>query len=284
MQSIAPQNMVKDIPMSAAEFKRLSQHVYSNYGIKLPETKLIMVKSRLQKRLRKLDITSFKAYLDFAFSDKEQQGELIEMVNLLTTNKTDFFREAFHFQYLQEEILPQSNMRQHLRVWSAGSSSGEEAYTIAMSISEFQRKSGKPQDFSILATDLSTEVLEIGRKAIYKEERIAAIPLELKQRYFLRSKDRTKKVVRVKKNLRSKVTFTWQNLMHTNYDISERFDVIFCRNTLIYFDRDTQEKVLNRLCHYLRPEGYLFLGHSESISNLDVPLVHQRPTIFKKRN
>lgn len=275
--------MIKEVQISLTEFRELSQFVQINYGIKLPESKLLMVKGRLQKRLRHLNINSFKEYFDLVFSEKGHQGEMLEMMNLLTTNKTDFFREIVHFQFLQEHVLPQLSPENIFKVWSAGSSSGEEAYTIAISIREFQNKYNKPRDFNIFATDLSTEVLAKGQRAVYKEEQIASIPLELKKRYFLRGKDQSQKIVRVQKSLRDRVQFSWLNLISSNYNVSEYFNVIFCRNTLIYFDRDTQEQVLNKLCLHLKSGGYLFLGHSESINNLNVPLEQICPTIFKKK-
>ncbi len=266
------------------EFNRLSQFIYTNYGIKMPPVKKIMLQSRLQKRLRVLQISNFKKYIEYVFSPDGQE-EVIQMIDVVSTNKTDFFREPVHFEFLMNEALPAivkpEQVRQQVKIWSAGCSSGEEPYTIAMVTNEY-RQSHPNFDFSILATDISTEVLQRGAQGIYKEERLEGIPINLIKSYFLRSKDRTKKLVRIVPELRQRLTFKRLNFMDTHYSVQDLFDVIFCRNALIYFDHETQERVINKLCLHLKPDGFFFLGHSESITNMKVPLKHIKPTIFKK--
>jgi len=273
------------LQLSDADFKKLSQFIYNNYGIKMPEAKKIMLQSRLQKRLSVMKINSFSEYCDFLFSKEGEQMELIHMIDVVTTNKTDFYREAAHFDFMREVVLPeymqQNKSRKPMKLWSAGCSSGEEPYTMSFVLSDFADKvSGF--DYQILGTDISTRILEKAVTAIYAEDRVSIVPLEIKRKYLLKSKDRQKPTVRVIPELRRKVNFQRLNFMDASYDISEVFDVIFCRNVLIYFDRPTQEAVINKLCTKLRTGGYFFLGHSESITSMKVPLVQLRPTVFMK--
>lgn len=272
-------------------FSRLSSFIHSRAGIKLPPTKRIMLQSRLQRRLRALDMKSFATYTDFVLSEPGK-GELVHMLDAVSTNKTDFFREEVHFHYLTQNVLPQyygSGAKRQgmsnggIRVWSAGCSSGQEPYTIAIVIEEFLASIGSlHSSYSILGTDLSTRVLHMARTAVYKEEVVKGLDFELKRKYFLKSRDRTNPTVRVVPKLRSKVRFERLNFMDNSYHVEGSFDVVFCRNVLIYFDRPTQERVLQKLCEKLRPGGYFFLGHSESIMNMDLPLQVMQPTIFKK--
>ncbi|MDY0279684.1 MAG: CheR family methyltransferase [Salinivirgaceae bacterium] len=272
-----------NVQLSDKEFNLLSNYIYSEYGIKMPPAKKVMLQSRLQKRLRHLNIPTFKEYSDYVFSTKGSE-EAIHMMDVVSTNKTDFFREPVHFDFMREVILPEAvaNNQRSIKIWSAGCSSGEEAYTIAMTISEYAEMKNNI-DFQIIGTDISTVVLKNAIEAIYKEEKTDVIPMTLKRKYFLKSRDPQNKVVRVIPALRSKVKFGRLNFMESSYPMNETFDVVFCRNTLIYFDRETQESVINKLCRHLKPNGYFFLGHSESITNMNVPLNHLKPTIFQRK-
>jgi chemotaxis protein methyltransferase CheR len=267
------------------EFRKLSEFIYGEYGIKMPPVKKIMLQSRLQKRLRELNITTFKEYVEYVFSRDGQDNEVIHMIDVVSTNKTDFFREPVHFEFLTHNILPEFSEENHfrtpLKIWSAGCSSGEEPYTIAISLAECKEKYPS-LDFSILGTDISSRILKSALEAIYKENRVEGVPLNIKRKYFLKSKDRNSPTVRIIPDLRRKVSFARLNFMDTTYNINEIFDVVFCRNVLIYFDREAQEKVINKLCMKLRPNGYFFLGHSESITSMQVPLKQIKPTIFRK--
>ena len=269
--------------LSDADFGRLSQFIYTTAGIKMPPAKRIMLQSRLQKRLRALNINDFKTYADYVLSDGGGD-EIIHMLDVVSTNKTDFFREPVHFEFMKEVVLPEFYSKpgnQRINVWSAGCSSGEEPYTIGIVISAFNQ--GFPgRDFLILGTDLSTRILQAATNAVYKEERVEGIPLELKKRYFLRSKDREHPTVRIVPELRRHMQFRRLNFMDANYPVSESFDVVFCRNVLIYFDRKTQEEVIRKLCGKLKIGGYFFLGHSESIMNMNLPLKPIKPTIFRR--
>lgn len=274
--------------MSPADFKKLSSFIYNEYGIKMPEVKKTMLQSRLHKRLRELNMVSYKDYVEYLFSKEGQQTEVIHMIDMVSTNKTDFFREPIHFDFLHSTVLPELlggiHPNRSLKIWSAGCSSGEEPYTIALSISEYAALNpGIAFDFNITATDISTRVLKHAIDGIYKEQRVEMLPINMKKKYLLRSKDRLNPTVRIIPELRKKINFQRLNFMDSHYNISESFDIIFCRNVLIYFDRETQESVINKLCTKLKPNGIFFLGHSESITNFDVPLHQLKPTIFRKK-
>lgn len=282
--SISQKDSYYKIKMSTDDFNRLSKFIYNELGIKMPIEKKLMLQSRLLKRLSELHVESFQAYLDFVFSKEGKESELRTVIDLVTTNKTDFFREPAHFEYLNEVVLPElteEKKRKKIKFWSAGCSSGEEPYTLAMTLNDYLEKM-PGYDFSLLATDLSTRVLEKASLAIYGMDRIKDIPLSLKKKYLLKSKDPNNKTVRIVPSLRKKITFQRLNFMNPAYYTDDDFDAIFCRNVIIYFDRATQEAVINKLIAHLRPGGYFFLGHSESITNMDVPLKHIRPTIFQK--
>jgi len=274
--------------MSQAEFSRFSEFIMEQCGIKMPQSKKIMLEARLQKRLRSLGIPTFGQY----YEHLRQEGgdsELVHMLDAVTTNKTDFFREPGHFQFLSQTILPEfvedqermKNRGRPFRVWSAGCSSGEEPYTLAMVLSEFAEQH-PPFPFTVLATDLSTRVLDRAQAAIYDEERVAAVPHAMKQKYLLRSKDRNKELVRIAPEVRATIQFQRLNLMEESFSFAEPLDAIFCRNVIIYFDRSTQERLLARLCRVLRSDGYLFLGHSESIHGFDLPLKRLVSTVHRK--
>jgi chemotaxis protein methyltransferase CheR len=243
-----------------------------------------MIEARLQKRLRALGLTSFCRYCDYLFSPKGMADELVNMIDVVTTNKTDFFREPTHFSYLTDKalqaILSRGGTGKNVTVWSAGCSSGEEAYTLAIVLQEFADY--HDLDFTILASDISTRMLEKARLAIYDEERVAPIPPELRKKYLLRSKDREKGVYRIVPELRERVTFHRVNFMEGDRWFKEPIDVIFCRNVIIYFDKPTQERLLNKLCRCLCANGYLFLGHSETLLGMNLPLVQVSPTVYRK--
>jgi len=265
--------------LTDTEFNKLSNFIYTNYGIKMPPAKRVMLQSRLQKRLKALKIYSFKEYVDFIFS-KEGHKEIVHMMDVVSTNKTDFYREATHFDFLNSQILPKLyKENKFIKLWSAGCSSGQEVYTLAIELSEFALKN-PGFDFSIFGTDLSTIVLKKAINAIYPEEAVSMIPVDIKRKYLLKSKEKNKKLIRVNSNLRKKTKYQRLNFMDEHYAVNEKFDIIFCRNVLIYFDRKTQEKVINKLCNNLKPGAYFFLGHSESITNIKAPLKQIKPTIY----
>jgi len=269
--------------MTDKEFKRLSSFIQEEVGIKLPEAKKIMLQSRLQKRLRVLQIPNFKDYITYVFEEGHKE-ELMHMFDVVSTNKSDFFREPIHFKHLQEEVFPkilEKRANQQIKIWSAGCATGEEPYTLAMVAYEYmEHHTGF--DFSIVGTDISSHALQKAKHAIFKDEKVNHIPMETKKKYMLRSKDREHPTVKMNEKIKQKVQFKRLNFMESYYDMKEQFDIIFCRNTLIYFERENQEKVINRLLSHLKRGGAFFLGHSESIMGMDVPLMQIKPTIFQK--
>jgi len=286
MDNLQLVNKVKvlNIQLSDSDFTRLSNFIYSNYGIKLPISKKIMLQSRLLARLKANNMDSYKEYCDFVLSGKSDESEIVNMIDLISTNKTDFYRESAHFDFMKQVTLPEfleNNSGKPMTVWSSASSSGEEAYTISMVISEFL-EGKKKFDFSVFGTDISTRMLEKASLGIYPLERVDDIPLSQKKKYLLKGKDTEKPMVRIIPELRAKTKFERLNLMDNSYNVPKEFDIIFCRNVLIYFDRETQEKVINKLCMHLKKGGYFFLGHSESVSGINVPLKQIKPTIFER--
>jgi chemotaxis protein methyltransferase CheR len=268
---------------STADFSRLSAYLQTELGIKLPESKRTMLAGRLHKRLRALAMASFATYCDFIFSADGRKKELVHLLDAVTTNKTDFFREPDHFNYLKNTVLPgfKARGKKHLRVWSAACSTGEEPYTLAMVLSEYQR-SDSGFAFEILATDVCTRVLEVARQATYAMEKIDPVPAEYRKRYLLKGKGENRHLVRIAQEQRARVSFGRLNFMAGDFRLPKMQHIIFCRNVLIYFDKKTQEAVINKLCQYLEPDGYLFLGHSESILGYDVPLRQEAPTVHRR--
>jgi chemotaxis protein methyltransferase CheR len=273
-------------PMNAQEFVRLSEFIHDQCGIKMPPGKKVMLEARLQKRLKSVGAATFGEYCEYLFNSPNSRDELVHMINAVATNKTDFFREPGHFSILTDTVLPlcidpASGSGTGFTIWSAGCSSGEEPYTLAMVLSDFAARHPGFR-FSIVATDISTKVLEKAKLGIYDEERVAPVPLSFKQKYLMKSRDRSKGQVRIAPELRTLVRFERVNLMDEQYRRPELLDVIFCRNVIIYFERANQEQLLGRLCDSLKPGGYLFLGHSETVHGFDLPLQRVTSTVYRK--
>lgn len=272
------------VSMSTREFATLSRFIHEQCGIKLPEAKRTMLEGRLNRRLRTLGLESFSAYADYIHSPEGAALELVPMIDLVTTNKTDFFREPDHFVYLREQVLPAWQAQygnRPFKLWSAGCSSGQEPYTLAMVLSEFAAVS-PGFDFQILATDISTRMLEAARRAVYPKELLTPVPRSLFGKYLLRSKDRTANLMRIAPELRKKVTFRRLNFLDNDFGLRDAFDTIFCRNVIIYFTRETQAGLLRRFCSHLRKGAHIFMGHSETLNGLDLPLVTVAPTVYHK--
>lgn len=272
------------LKISPGSFERLSEFITRELGIKMSEAKVSMIQSRLSRRVRELGLKSIDQYCEHLFSPEGTATERAHFFNAVTTNKTDFFREAQHFAYLVEAVIPRltSALRgRPLKVWSAACSSGEEPYTLAMILSRYA-ESHPEFSFGILGTDISTRVLQLGKEGIYTRPQVAPIPNELRRKYLLQCKQKDLDLVRIVPALRQTVSFHQLNLMDEEYAVREEFDVIFCRNVLIYFSRDTQQGVIRKLCRHLRKGGYLFVGHSESLSGMSLPLVSMGSSVFKK--
>jgi chemotaxis protein methyltransferase CheR len=274
--------------LSTKDFTRLSSFIYNELGIKMPDSKRTMLTGRLAKRLRVNELESFADYCNFLFSPEGQQRELVHLLDVVTTNKTDFFREPVHFDQLVQTVLPTLikengvGSGRKYRIWSAGCSTGEEPYTLSMVLSEFATRQPAGFPFEILATDISSRVLDVARRGVYPENRIAPIAQGLRKKYLLRGKNRNNPEVRIVPELRSRVKFGRLNFMDPEFGLSEPQDIIFCRNVIIYFDKPTQEQLMAKFCKHLRPGGFLFVGHSESLQGYDVPLVQVAPTIYRK--
>ena len=271
--------------LTARDFARLSGLIYAQAGICLGPEKKTMVEVRLKRRLRSLDIPSYRDYCEFVFSSKGARDELVYLIDVITTNKTDFFREPAHFDFLSQRALPEMSAKiaglRPLLAWSAGCSSGEEPYTLAMVLSEYAGTHPGFR-FNILATDICTTVLEKASIGVYTEEAAAPIPLALKRKYLLRSSSGDSHRVRMVPELRRAVEFRRLNFMDADYDMAERPDFIFCRNVLIYFDRATQQAILRKLIARLVPGGYLFVGHSESLHDMDLSVDPIAPALYRK--
>ncbi|MDJ0276169.1 protein-glutamate O-methyltransferase CheR [Sphingomonas sp. 2R-10] len=278
------------LPATAADTDRLSPHrlaklsalIFDKTGIKMPATKATMLQGRLQRRLRDTGMATLDQYCDHLFDGTADPAEMVHLINAVTTNKTDFFREPGHFDFMTKTALPAlaESGRRRIRAWSAACSTGAEPYTMAMILDQFAQRGGP--DYGILATDIDTAVLETARRGIYPADLLDPVPATLRQRYVVTSLDRSARKVRIVPALRSAIGFARLNLMDASYPVGEPMDLIFCRNVLIYFDRDTQERVVRRLCDRLAPGGYLFLGHSESIAGMDLPVTTASYTVFRK--
>jgi chemotaxis protein methyltransferase CheR len=265
------------------EFNRFSQLIHSEFGIKMPPSKKVLLQSRFQKRLRVLGMHSYQEYCDYVFSPEGREAERTHLIDVVTTNTTHFFREPKHWDIMDRHVMPDLWHRgigrtDALRLWSAGCSSGEEPYTLAMILTNFQSKNSG-FDFSILATDISNDILQKAMRAVYPMEKAEEIPMDMKRKYVLKSKDRSR--IRIDAPLRKKISFQRLNFME-NFSLPKQQDIIFCRNVVIYFDRPTQVTLFNKFCNNLKPGGYLFIGHSESLSGMDLPLKPVQPTVFQK--
>ncbi|OGP50562.1 MAG: hypothetical protein A2Y79_06620 [Deltaproteobacteria bacterium RBG_13_43_22] len=266
------------------DFIRISRLVYDQCGIHLHNGKKELVKARLGKRIRKGRFGSFREYYDYVVNEKTGE-ELIHLLDSISTNFTQFFRENHHFDYLKNHLLPQIKDRagynqKKFRIWSAGCSSGEEPYTIAITLLE-SLTPASDWNLKILATDISTRVLNDAQSGIYLKEKIQTLPPGLMKKYFLRGENQWRNYVKVKPPVKSIVTFQRLNLMEP-FSFSEPFDCIFCRNVMIYFDKKTREALVNRFYDNLEKEGFLFIGHSESLTGIDNPFQYVKPATYKK--
>jgi chemotaxis protein methyltransferase CheR len=275
------------VAMDVREFKGLRALIHRETGIWLKDGKQVMLASRLSKRLRHHGMSDFAAYA--AYVEKVQDGgrELAEMINCVTTNKTSFFREIHHFDFLAKTLVPEAEAAalhgrpRGIRIWSAACSTGEEPYSIAMSLLEALQHSRRPASLpaaptqpvfspggwqiEVVASDIDTTVLATAAEGIYDEDCLGDIPAGIQNKYFLRGKDNMNGRVRVKKDLRHLIKFHRINLMDSQWALEGPFDAVFFRNALIYFNQDTQEIFLRKMLRYLKPGGYLILGHSEHV-------------------
>jgi chemotaxis protein methyltransferase CheR len=275
--------------LSDSDFKRLSRLIEYEYGIKMPISKKDMLEARLRKRLRHLKFANYSQYCNYLFSEEGMNDELMHMMDLVTTNKTDFFRGPDHFEFLVKKVLPDlisrkgAGINRNLMIWSAGCSTGEEPYTLAMVLNEFQRRApGLKLQYTILGTDLSTRVLNAAARAVYTEEKVSPVPTELKRNYLMKSKNSKKQLMRVVPELRKQVRFRRLNFLEDDFGMREPIDIVFYRNVMIYFKRQTQKLILEKIIKCIRPGGFLFIGHSETLNGLNLPIKQVAPTIYRK--
>jgi len=257
-----------------ARLRALAAELSQTLGIKFPDVKLPMLRGRLERRMRVVGADSLEAYE----ARLDEPAERAAFLDLATTNKTDFFREPEHFAYLREHVLPALPGR--CRIWSAGCSSGQEVYTLAMVLAEHAR-THPGFDFEVIGTDISTRVLAAAKAAIYPEELAEPIAPDLRKRYLLRGTGARAGTVRIARELRAKVRFGRLNFMAPEYPVGE-VDIVFFRNVMIYFDVPTIETGVGRMCRQIRPNGHLFIGHCESLSGLPLPLAPLGASIFRR--
>ncbi len=262
--------------LTEAQFQKVIRMIYRLCGISLKDGKQALVRARLMKRLRALEMNGFKEYLQYVES-REGAHELISMVDAITTNKTSFFREPEHFRFLRDTVFGEFS-GQRMRFWTAACSSGEEPFSLSMLIHE-HFPGIHQRDVKILATDISMNMLEKARESVYSAESVQEIPPDFLAKYFTFLPDQN--TYRVKDNVRSLVRLGWLNLVDS-WPMKGPLDVIFCRNVMIYFDRPTQQRLINRLWHLLEPGGYLFVGHSEGLSAIEHKFQYIRPAIYRK--
>jgi len=264
------------------EFKLFQEIIYRQTGIHMSEKKRNLIVARLSKRLRALNLNNFSEYYQY-LSDENSSDEIINLINRVTTNKTDFFREIHHFEFLLQDVLPaiikegNSTRERRLRIWSAGCSTGEEPYSLAMTVSE-AFKGERGWDIKILATDLDTEVLMKAMTGIYSSQVITPVPINYISKYL----ERTANGYEVTRAIKSMVSFRKLNLMDQAFPMKKTFDIIFCRNVMIYFDDETKASLVRKFHHHLKDNGFMFIGHSESLMYMKDLFRFLKHTVYQK--
>lgn len=275
------------VELDDESFNLIRHLIYDFVGIHLKDTKKLMVRNRLAKRLKFLHLNSFKKYLDY-IQNPQNEMEFQEFINVITTNKTDFFREFKQFVILREEVLPEIEEKnshypgqKNLRIWSSACSSGEEAYSIAMTCNEYFEPK-KDWQFKVLASDINSQVLEHAAAGIYSQTVLEPVPMEHLRKYFLKGVGQNEGFFQVKELLKNRVMFRQINLFMPEFPIRKDVDIIFCRNVAIYFDKPKKIELFKKFYELLRPGGYLFIGHSESLNNINQDFKFYKNNIYKK--
>ena len=268
------------ISLTNDEFSALTTFMKDNFGINL-DKKRTLIEGRLNKYLSDKGYSGFSGYLELIFKDPSG-GEVTQLLNYLTTNYSFFLREWDHFEHMRSKVLPilRETVTDHdLRIWSAGCSTGEEPYTIAMLLQDFFWLDGKQWDRKVLATDISLKALETAKNGIYDEESLSKVPPEWRKKYFMKYAEGK---FQVKQSLRDEVIFRTFNLMEEKFPFQRKFHVIFCRNVMIYFDRETKVRLVQKFYNHTEPGGFLFIGQSESINREDTAWQYVMPSVFRK--
>ena len=263
------------------EFNCLAEYIYSNYGIHLKDEKKSLVMGRLQNVLMQANCQSFTEYYDYVLTDKSGQAA-VTLMNKITTNHTFFMREPDHFKYFKEAVLPylkDKSTSRDLRIWSAGCSSGEEPYTLAMIVDEFLGKDKALWDAKILATDISEKALAQAKNGIYATKDIAALPYSWKLNYFNAFENNNSAVT---DKLKKEVIYRKFNLMTPTFSFRKKFHVIFCRNVMIYFDEKTKLELVSKFYDAMEIGGFLFIGHSESLNRETTKFKYVMPAVYRK--
>lgn len=277
------------IGMNEKERTEISSFIEGEFGIKMPPVKKVMLTSRLAKRLKALGMNSYSDYYRYIRSSEGMESELFIFADLVSTHETSFFREPQHFEYLYNGVLREfaesneAGKRRPLKILSAACSTGEEAYSISITAEEFSRAKWQSSYlYRVTGTDISKRVVEDAARGVYNQTRIQNLPTDYRRRYFMTGKGEKSGLVRVVPEVRACTEFHTMNLMDYTYPFPEKFDIIFCRNALIYFDRLNQEKILMRLLGCLIKNGYLFIGHSETMAGYNLPVRCVEPTIYRR--
>ncbi|HHN74924.1 MAG TPA: protein-glutamate O-methyltransferase CheR [Acidobacteria bacterium] len=270
-----------DTTLSPETYRKIRELVHQRAGIAIPAGKEALVASRLRRRLKACGIATIPEYLDLVARDSTGT-ELRAMIDVLTTNKTSFFREEAHFRYLAERVLPEARSSRRLRLWSAGCSTGQEPYTTVICLAETLSDFGS-WDIRILATDISDRVLAEAKAGRYPRHSLEGLDDAIVRKYFSSEADGSEPVYVAKPILRKPIRFARLNLM-AQWPMKGPFDVIFCRNVMIYFDKPTQERLVNRFHALLRPGGHLLIGHSESLTGLDHPYEYIAPATYQRKS
>lgn len=274
-------------PLTDAEFNELTKIIYEETRIKMTEHKKALVTSRLGKRLRALHMKSFGEYIKFLKSPDGGE-ETINFVNAVTTNKTDFFRENKHFEYMKSTFLPnwekayKEGKVKNLRIWSAACSTGEEPYSILITLHEYFKNHFDKYDIRVLASDIDTNVLRHGQNGIYRDEAVEPISIDLLRKYFLKGSVKNEGLYKVKDFLKKNIAFRMLNFKDEDFDIHTQFDLIFCRNVIIYFDKGFQKELFDRFYGYLKDDGLVFIGHSETLFGVSDKFKYVTSNIYKK--
>jgi len=272
--------------ISDQEFNAVRKLVYDRFGINLTDQKKTLVVGRLQKVLRQRNFETFRQYIDWLKADQSGEG-LEELANRISTNHTFFYREQAHFQFFSEQVLPEFTKRhqqagnKELRIWCAGCSSGEEPYTLMMLMMEHLGSEFADWKTVLLATDISQTALKTAMTGNYEAERVAELPPGLRNRYFRKAADGALSVV---ESVRNEILFRRHNLMDTQFPFKHHFDAIFCRNVMIYFDRETRNNLVAKYHKHTAPGGYLFIGHSETLGRDDSAYEYVMPATYRKRS
>lgn len=274
--------MINMIEINDREFKKISEIVYDRFGINLTEKKKALVRGRLNKLILSLDFTTFSEYYDYVTEDKSGQ-RLLNMVDKISTNHSYFFRESDHFDYLSESVLPaickkaESGPDKKIRIWCAGCANGQEAYTLAIVLKEFFGDTYNQWKPAILATDISISALETAVAGAYTDEGISGIPANLQKKYFTTDKNG---LFTAKKDLKDMILFKRLNFMNQTFPFKNKFDVVFCRNVMIYFDNQTKETLVNKFFNYMKNESWLFIGHSETLGRSNTNFRYIKPSTY----